>query len=203
MSDERVLIAELRTEDFGSAGSRRIVRAGRIPAVIYGKNAPKHISLDAHDFLQKLKYFSETTILTITIGKETHDVLLKAYQEDYVRGVIRHIDFFEITKGQTLRANVAIVLHGNAIGVRNGGVLELLLPAVEIEALPKDLPESLTLDVENLDLNESLRVADLPETAGVKILTDPEAAVAIVKAVKETAEAAETEEGEVAEASQE
>jgi ribosomal protein L25 (general stress protein Ctc) len=76
-SQKKQLSAQLRTEDFGSAGSRRVIRSGRIPAVIYGKSAPVHITLDAKEFGNKVRHFSETTLLTITAGKKEFDCLMK------------------------------------------------------------------------------------------------------------------------------
>ncbi|MEA4859229.1 MAG: 50S ribosomal protein L25, partial [Sphaerochaeta sp.] len=70
MSENKSLKAELRTEDFGSAGSRRLLRAKRIPAVIYGKNEPVHLSLDAREFTNKMRHFSETALLKVSVGKK-------------------------------------------------------------------------------------------------------------------------------------
>lgn len=188
---EKTLSAQLRTEDFGSAGSRRLLRAGRIPAVIYGKNAPVHITLDAKEFGLKLRHFSETSLLTISAGTKEFDCLMKDYQEDLMRGIIKHVDFFEVTRGQTLRTRVGILLEGTPIGVREGGVLEQVLHEVEIECLPKDLPEVLTVDVTGLGMNESLHLGAITIPAGVKVLVDADATVATVKSVKEEVVATE------------
>lgn len=184
---ERKLSAELRTEDFGSAGSRRLLRSGRIPAVVYGKNAPVHISLDAKEFGNKMKHFSETSLLTITAGKNEFDCLMKDFQEDLMRGVVKHVDFFEVTRGQTLRTRVGITLEGTPIGVREGGVMEQIIHEIEIECLPKDLPEVIVVDVTGLQLNETLQVGALAVPAGVKFLIENDATVATVKSIKEEA----------------
>ncbi|HZJ89008.1 MAG TPA: 50S ribosomal protein L25, partial [Sphaerochaeta sp.] len=169
MSDNRSLTANERTEDFGSAGARRLLRAGRIPAVIYGRKDVVHISLDAHEFTNKMRYFSETALLKISVGKKEREVLMKTYQEDLIRGEIKHVDFYEITRGQVLRAMVSITLDGNPIGVRDGGVLEQLLYEVEIECLPSDLPEVLSVDVSELGLNENLALGDVSIPKGVTV----------------------------------
>lgn len=192
-SQKKQLSAQLRTEDFGSAGSRRVIRSGRIPAVIYGKSAPVHITLDAKEFGNKVRHFSETTLLKITAGKKEFDCLMKDYQEDLLKGVFRHVDFFEVTRGQTLRTRVGIVLEGTPVGVREGGVMEQILHEIEIECLPKDLPEVLSADVTGLGLNESMQVSALVVPAGVKLLIDPESTVVTVKSIKEEVPAAETD----------
>lgn len=182
-----------RKEDFGSAGSRRVVASGRIPAVIYGKNEPKHITLDALEFQNKMRYFSESTLLEVKVGRKKHTVLMKAFQENILQGLILHVDFFEVTAGETLRTRVPIVLHGNPEGAKHGGVLEQVSFEVEVESLPKDLPQNISVDVSSLDLNESIQVENLEVPEGVKILTHADVTIASVKSVREEVEVDEEE----------
>ena len=193
------LTGTLRTEDFGSAGSRRVLAAGRIPAVIYGKGKmdPVHITLDAKDFQNKLRHFSESTLLTIKIGRKNHSVLMKDFQENVMLGKILHVDFFEVTKGEVLRTHVSIVLHGNPDGAKFGGVLEQVTHEIEVECLPKDLPEHIVVDVTKLGLNESIHVSSLEVPEGVKVLTNSETTIASVKGVKEVVAAPEAGETEI------
>lgn len=186
MSDKRNLSGERRTTDFGSAGARRVLRNKRIPAVIYGKKKnPIHLTLDAREFHNKVRFFSETALLKITLGKTKYECLMKDYQEDLIRGEIKHVDFYEVTRGQALRAKVNIHLVGSPIGTREGGVLEQVLYEVEIECLPSDLPDNIEADVAHLGLNEVLHLKDVVFPDKVKVLGDLESAVASVKAVRE------------------
>ena len=186
MSEKRNLSAEKRTTDFGSAGARRVLRNKRIPAVIYGKKKnPIHLTLDAREFHNKVRFFSETALLKITLGKTKYECLMKDYQEDLIRGEIKHVDFYEVTRGQALRAMVNIHLVGSPIGTREGGVLEQVLYEVEIECLPSDLPENIEADVAHLGLNEVLHLKDVVFPDKVKVLEDLESAVASVKTVRE------------------
>jgi len=194
--DNKQLTGIYRTEDFGSAGSRRLLRSGRIPAVIYGKNDPVHISLDSKEFTNRLKHFNESTLLTISLGMKKHSVLMKNFQENVMYSRIQHVDFFEVTSGETLRARVTLILHGNPAGARLGGVLEQVAHDIEIECLPKDLPESIVIDISKLGLNESIHVSEVPAPAGVKILTTKDTVVASVKSIKEVVAAPELEEAE-------
>jgi large subunit ribosomal protein L25 len=199
MSENKSLKAELRTEDFGSAGSRRLLRAKRIPAVIYGKNQPVHLSLDAREFTNKMRHFSETALLKISVGKKNYECLLKDYQEDLMKGEIKHVDFFEVTRGHVLRTLVSIVLKGNPVGTKEGGVLDQVIHEVEIECLPKDLPEALEANVSALKINQSIHLKDLVVPANVKILDDLSKTVASVKGVKAEVAAPVAEEAEAAE----
>lgn len=196
MSDiNRSLKAKPRTEDFGSAGARRLLRGGQIPAVIYGKKDPVHIALDAREFTNKMRHFSETALLKIAVGRKHYEVLLKDYQEDLMRGEIKHVDFYEVTRGQALRTLVSVVLKGSPIGTREGGVLDQVLHEIEIECLPKDLPDSIEADVSHLEINQALHLSDMKFPETIKVLEDMSRTVASVKGVKaEVVETAEEEE---------
>lgn len=183
--EEKQLSAQLRTEDFGSAGSRRVVRAGRIPAVIYGKNSPVHITLDAKEFNLKMRHFTETALLVIKVGDKEYECLMKDYQDNLLKGIVQHVDFYEVTRGQLLRTFVTITLEGNPAGCRDGGVLDQVMYEVEIESLPKDLPETLVCNVADMQLNTVKHLSDIKIPAGVKILDDLNKTIASVRTVKE------------------
>ncbi len=198
MTDKRNLSAERRTTDFGSAGARRLLRNKRIPAVIYGKKKnPIHITLDSREFHNKVRFFSETALLKIVVGKTKYECLMKTYQENLIRGEIKHVDFYEVTRGQVLRAMVNIHLIGSPVGTREGGVLEQILYEVEIECLPKDLPNAIEADVSHLGLNEVLHLSELVFPDKVKLVNDSDRTVAAVKAIRE--EIVEEEDEEEAE----
>ena len=194
MADEKVLSALRRTEDFGSAGSRRVVRSGRIPAVVYGKKGvePLFVTLDAKEFRMKRNEFTETTLITLKVSDgEERKVFVKDVQENLLKNCIQHVDFFEVTFGQLLRTKVRVELTGTPNGVRDGGVLEQVVHEVEIECFPRHLPESIVADISSLGLNEAFRVKDLVVADVIKLLDDPDMAIASVKMVKEDAPVAE------------
>jgi large subunit ribosomal protein L25 len=180
-----VFDATLRTSDFGSAGSRRLLRAGKIPAVIYGsKTKPMHIVIDAHKFALAIGSISESTLITLNVEGDEHEVLVKTFQEDIMTDIIHHVDFYEVVRGEKLRAFVSLSVEGNPIGCKKGGILDVVLHEVEVECLPKDLPADIKLDVSALDLNDHVSVKDLPVSDAVTILTDGDETVATVKSLK-------------------
>ncbi len=197
---DTTLNGEKRTEDFGSAGSRRLLAAGRIPAVIYGKNDPVHVSLEAREFQNKMRHFSESTLLTLKVGKKSYSVLMKDFQENVMTDSIVHVDLFEVTKGEVLRTHVPIHLEGNPAGAKFGGVLDQVTHELEVECLPKDLPESIVVDVTGLNLNESIHVEMITVPEGVKLIHAEGLTIASVKGVKEVVSAPEGEEAEGEEA---
>ncbi len=196
MAKDKVLSAKLRTEDFGSAGSRRVVRSGRIPAVIYGKKdvAPVYVTLDAKEFKMKKNTFTETTLITLKIdGGDEKNVFVKEVQENLLKNCIQHVDLFEVTFGQLLRTKIRVELEGTPTGVRDGGVLEQVTHEIEIECFPRNLPEKLVADVSNVGVNEAFRVSDLVVPETIKILESADVTICSVKMVKEDVEVASTE----------
>lgn len=196
MAKEKTLSAKLRTEDFGSAGSRRVVRSGRIPAVIYGKKdvAPVYVTLDAKEFKMKKNTFTETTLITLKLdGAEDKNVFVKEVQENLLKNCIQHVDLFEVTFGQLLRTKIRVELEGTPTGVRDGGVLEQVTHEIEIECFPRNLPEKLVADVSNVGINEAFRVSDLVVPETIKVLEDGDVTIASVKMVKEEVEAPSTD----------
>ena len=182
-----------RTEDFGSRGSRRLLRSGRIPCVVYGQKKPLSFSVNALEFNRLRGKVTKTSLIDLEIeGREEVECFLKAVQEDLITDRILHLDFYEIKRGKLLTTRVSIVLKGTPVGVREGGVLEQIERDVEIECLPRNLPDVIELDVSKLGANENMSVKDIPAIEGVKFLDDPETTVATVKFVRQDAPAAET-----------
>jgi large subunit ribosomal protein L25 len=193
------LNAEMRAEKKKSAAGR-LRRTGRIPAVVYGHVEPMAISIDEREFRSSFKRITENTIVELKLPAGSHEVLVKDYQRDNLTGEILHIDFYEFKKGVALRTRVPLRMTGNPVGVKEGGILEILLHDIEVECLPKDLPEEIALDIAELMLGHSIHVRELTLPEGVRALANPEQVVCIVAhraAEEEVAPAAEAVEGEV------
>lgn len=159
----------------GKTASRRLRREGKVPGILYGADKePTPISL-AHNLLeQNLQYegfFSH--ILNVKLNGETERAILRDLQRHPSKPLIQHIDLQRISAGEKLRVNVPLHLMGEeqAPAVKQrGGVVSHLQVEVEVSCLPEDLPEYLELDISNLDLNESLRLSDIPLPKGVEIV---------------------------------
>lgn len=167
--EHKTLVVEERKE-LTKGANGRLRRAGKIPAVVYGVNAPLNITVDARQFSREFKVISESQLITLQLGKKNVEVLLKDFQEDIITGNLTHIDFVEVNSNKAVKAHVAIHLKGNAVGVREGGLLEHNLHEVEIECLPKDLPSELLVDVSSLGVGASVHLRDVSAPKGVKIL---------------------------------
>ncbi len=203
MSQALTVVAEPR-EDFGKNAARRTRAAGRIPGVVYGGGGPViPISVDPVGIREILHSESgHNSIFTLEIrGKAPARAMIRDWQSEPVRGGLLHVDLVRIALDTKLKLQVAIHVTGEPKGVKvDGGIFEFMLREVEVECLPGDIPEAITVDVSPLALNQNLRVSELPIGPKVKVLTDPNRVVAHVVPLKaeeekpaETAEAAPAE----------
>ena len=192
---DRNLSAQVRTETKKGA-ARRLRRAGRIPAVMYGHREPLLLSIDAREFSRKFQQISESTIIHLGTGEATYDVLVKDFQANHIVERLEHIDFFEIERDKALRARVLLHYVGNPVGVREGGLQELLVHEIEVECLPRHLPERIDVDIENLGVGQSLHVADIVVPEGVRVTAPPEQVVALIAHKVEEVDEADEELGD-------
>jgi large subunit ribosomal protein L25 len=159
--------------------------------VVYGRSGKAlSIDLDALEFVNNAKGISESTIVTITIDGLDRQAFVKDTQRSIIDGKIQHVDFYEVEAGVSLRARVSVHVHGNPLGVREGGVLESPLHEIEVECLPRDLPERIDVDVSELRANQSIHIRDLVLGEGVRVLSNPDQVVALVKFARAEAETA-------------
>jgi large subunit ribosomal protein L25 len=178
-----VIEAQLRTPG-GKNANRRLRKAGKIPAVIYGPGKqPVVVSVDPHDV--KTILHSETgrnTIFGINVdGSAQGNAMVKGYQLDPVHGNLIHTDFLEIAMDRLLILTVNVEVVGEPEGVKlDGGIMDIVTRTIEVECLPSDIPESIKVDVSKLKINDYLRVKNLETDAKVKILSDPEIVVVTI-----------------------
>jgi len=186
----KVVLQAKNRQKFGSAESRRIRKAGRIPAVIYGRSGKSiSIDLDSGEFSRGTKGISESTIVKVEVDNKPYEAFVKDIHRNIIDGNILHIDFYEVESGVALRAKVSLIFSGNPVGVREGGMLETPVHEIEIECLPKDLPERIDIDISNLKANQSMHVRDIPLAQGVRLLSNPDQTIALVKFAKAEAAA--------------
>ncbi len=188
--------AEAR-ETFGKNAARRLRHSGRIPAVVYGGGGPcVSLTVDPKAIVRILhSEAGHNAIFMLQMpDKAPARVMLRDWQWEPLRGDLMHVDMVRIARDAKLKLRVPIRITGESQGVKiQGGVLEFILREVEVECLPDDIPEHITVDVTELMIGRQLRVADLPVSASVKVLAEPTRVVAHVIAPKaEAAPAAET-----------
>jgi large subunit ribosomal protein L25 len=192
-------------EAFGKNASYRIRQSGRIPAILYGEGRPNvALVLDKKDVIKILKSESGlNTLFKIVLEGTERDVMIKDVQIDPLSDQLIHADLIQIDMNKAVRVEVPIELLGEAVGVKTeGGFVDFMTRELLVECLPAMIPEHLTVDVSELHLHQSIKVADVVLPEGIKLITDPGAVVALVQVpheekveaapvVEEGAEAAE------------
>ena len=203
--EEIVLQAEKR-EVVGKQ-VKALRRAGKLPAVIYGPHiSSQAIMLDFREANRVLPSLTSSQLIVIDLEGEKHTTLIKEKQRHPVRGTIQHVDFRAVSMTEKLRANVVIELVGESPAVKEyNGVVVTGQEALEVECLPKDLPERIIVDISILaKIGDSIHVSDVKAPENVQILTNPTEMVVLVTApaaeeVVEVVEEAAAEEPEVIE----
>jgi large subunit ribosomal protein L25 len=195
------LRASARTE-FGNGPTRRLRREGRTPGVVYQKGSESiSLAFDARALRRTLSGSGRTSVIDVAIdGTTPRPAVLRDWQLDPVRDDLLHVDFQEVDLTVAIQMSVPVHLTGTAVGVREGGVLDQVLMEVVVSALPDRIPDSIDLDVSELEVGSSVAVADLVAPEGVEITEDAEHVVASVtlpsQEPAEEEEAVEAVEGE-------
>jgi large subunit ribosomal protein L25 len=205
MAGERVKL-EVQTRDArGSAEVRRMRKQGLIPGVIYGGgNDPAAICVAERTLRRALTGSGGLhAILDVVVQGDgnggARPAILKDYQQDVITGRVTHIDLHQVRLDRPIQASVVVQLIGEPAGVKEGGVLSQVSREITVEALPMEIPEHIDLDVSEMLVGDTLRLADVRPIEGVTFLDDPEETVlASVSAptVFEEPELEEPEEGE-------
>ncbi len=181
---EHILQAETRNE-VGKGIARRLRRAGKIPAVFYGRGRDSRaIAVDPRA-LERVLHSSGSgmnTLIDLSMSGDESVVLVKDLQRDPVRGSYLHADFYEVDLNKTVEVMVPIHFTGRAVGVEYGGIVDHPLRELEITCLPRAIPDSVEIDITELQIGDSLHVRDLTVPDGVTIMTDLDLAVANVMA---------------------
>ena len=187
--------AKLR-EGRGKNDARRARREGMVPITVYGGGVETLTAVaQARDLAAILRSESgRNTIFTIEVeGAGTSEVMFHDRQIDPIKGRLIHADLTRLVKGQKIEVTVPLHLTGEPIGVKERqGVLEQIIREIEIKCEPREIPDVLEVDVSNLDVHDVLHVSDIPVSAAIEILTDPEQVIATVGIVKEEELAATT-----------
>jgi large subunit ribosomal protein L25 len=186
MAEQAKLTAQKRIL-VGRNAIKKIKASGMVPGVIYGSGQePVNLQISGRELLNLLSRASGENILVeleIVDGSEKQNALamIQEIQHHPLQREIVHVDFHAVSANETVSAEVPIETAGEAIGVKvSGGLLEHILRYLEVECLPRDLPQVIEVDVTNLDIGQSIHVRELNLPAGVEAMTDGEQTVVAV-----------------------
>ena len=169
----------------------RLRSSGSIPAVFYGpKEDSTPISLDYIQFNKILSENGESSVISLTGDVGDHDVLVHDISRDPVSGRISHVDFYVMEKGKKVKVNVPVEFVGVSAAVKEmGAILVKVMHEVEVEAMPKDLPHNLEVDISKIiNLDSHVTAGDIKLPSGVTLVTETEEIVALAKMPKEEEE---------------
>ncbi|MBT2901133.1 MULTISPECIES: 50S ribosomal protein L25/general stress protein Ctc [unclassified Streptomyces] len=187
------LATEVRTE-FGKGAARRVRRANRVPAVVYGHGAePVHVTLPGHELQLALRTANVLIGLEID-GKDTL-VIPKAVQRNPLRSTIEHVDLLTVKRGE--KVNVEIAVHAEGDLAPGANLLEFVLNTLLVEAEATHIPESVTVSVAGLDAGDSIQAKDIKLPKG-SVLAGDEDAIVIQVVAAQAEEPAADEAGETA-----
>ena len=194
MAHELALSANKRT-NIGKTPSKQLRKDGIIPAILYAKDkTPVMVEVNHKEWFMTFRDQSTDGVivnLDIKDGDKAEQCacLIKEVQIDRISGKCIHIDFLALDLSKPIRTEVHVETVGEAAGVlKNGGILEHIKRTVEIECLPRDLPEVIEVDISALGIDDSICVGDLKLGEGIKVLSDPEAMLVCIVAPKEEKE---------------
>jgi large subunit ribosomal protein L25 len=167
------IAAEPRSE-FGKGPSRRVRRAGRVPAVLYGHGTdPRHVSLPGHDVLLALRT-ANVLIRLEGLPGGSQLALPKAIQRDAIKGTVEHVDLIMVRRGEKVTVDVPVTVTGE---VAPDGLLDQQLVQISVEAEATNIPPGIEVDIEGMEVGASVHAGDLRLPAGVSLAVEPDVLV--------------------------
>ena len=198
-----IVVKTEKRQALGSNASRRLRAQGFVPAVLYGESMETTpLVLNKKDIVQILRLETgENTIFKVAVGPDAYDAMIKVTQVDPATDELLHVDLIRISMDKPIRVTIPVVHRGEPFGVKTeGGFIDFVTREVEVECLPRDIPESLTIDISELHIHQSFKVEGMAVPAGVKVITEPGTVLVLVSLPHKEEEVfpGEKPEGEVA-----
>jgi large subunit ribosomal protein L25 len=191
VADNVDLQAEERNER-GKNAARRLRASGMTPAVLYGEGneagGSTALAVPTRIVDYTLHHFGDNALYNIAIDGDTSTARVVDAQRDPVSGLLVHVDFAPVNMQEIIEVTVPLHVTGDAPGVEEGGVLQQVAYEIQVESLPGDIPQEITLDVSSLGMNENLTLGDLTLPEGVTLLSEPEEVAVTVTAPTEISE---------------
>ncbi|SFD73063.1 LSU ribosomal protein L25P [Lentibacillus persicus] len=192
-----VTLKAAKREDLTKSATKQIRLNGEVPSVVYGKEEdPKAISVNSIELVKTVRDEGRNAIISLDIdGEKPVDVMLHEYQIEPMKDELIHADFYVVNLKQEMDVTVALNLDGEPVGVKDGGVLQQPLYELQVRAKPADIPEVISVDVNELQIGDTITVSDLPKADLYEITEDDDTTVATV-VPPDTVEDLESEESD-------
>jgi large subunit ribosomal protein L25 len=176
---------------------KKMRKIGNIPAVVYGaKVESKPVFVSSADLTKTIRAVGRNGVISLDVGGTKQDVILSEYQEDAIKKEIIHVDFLAVDKSSKITVDVRLALVGEALGVKDGGMLQQPMHQLSVTTTPDAIPPQIEVDVSNLQVGDTLYVRDIP-TMGMTINHEESEVVASIlpPKVEEEINAGEQQEG--------
>ena len=196
-----IVVKSEKRQGLGSNAARRLRAQGFVPAVLYGESlGATSLPRSKKDIVQILRLESgENTIFKVAVEGDAYDAMIKELQVDPASDELLHVDLIRISMDKPIRVTIPVVHRGEPIGVKTeGGFIDFVTREVEVECLPRDIPESLGIDISELHVNQSFKIESMAVPAGGRIISEPATVLVLVSLPhKEEEFPGEKPEGEV------
>ena len=191
---KKVSLSGSSRESVGKKDTKTLIRAGRVPCVVYGGEKQIHFSVIRLD-LRKIVFTSDVFEIELDIDGEKRQVVIKELQFHPVSDAIVHVDFLEISEDKILKLKLPVHVTGSAIGVKNGGRLMVPFRKLTLKGFPSAFPDDVEIDITKLTIGGKIRVGEI-KLKGVKILEPKDSVVVLIKTARDIIEDEVEEEGE-------
>ena len=160
---------------------KQLRKSGKVPAVVYGYGTKNvSVKVDEVEFIKVIREVGRNGVIELGVGSKTIKVMVADYQFDPLKNQITHIDFLAINMSEERTVEVQVQLVGEAVGAKEGGVVEQPLFNLEVTATPENIPETIEVDISELQVNDSLAVSDIKISGDFTIENDPEDSIVTV-----------------------
>jgi large subunit ribosomal protein L25 len=159
------MLAAKERKEFQNSALTQLRNQGNIPSVVYGKNEEsKSIVVKNADLIKTINEVGRNGIISLDVNGNSHDVILADYQYDAIKREILHADFLYINMSTEVHAQVRVALTGTSKGVEDGGVLQQSLHELNITAKPREIPETIEVDISNIRVNQTIKIGGIKKT---------------------------------------
>src|SRR5699024_93491 len=177
-------------ENLSSGATKQIREEGFIPAVVYGKEKESTtVAVESIELLKTLRDEGRNAIISLDIeGGKPVDVMFYDHQTHPVKGDVTHVDFYIVDMAEEMDVEVTVRLEGEAAGAKEGGVLQQPVFELVVRAKPRNIPEEIVVDISELEIGDTLTIADLPTSEDYEFVDEEDTAVVTVTAPEEEVE---------------
>lgn len=190
--EEAIKLAAEKRQNTGTKTSVGLRSSGKLPLVLYGHGqSTESLAVDMHDFVEAVHHGHR--IMELEIDGKGEQTMIKELQYDHLGRDIIHADMIRVNLSERVEVSVPVILKGQAKGAEQGGILDEHADGIEVECRVSDIPESLELRIDELDIGDSLYARDVKLPSGIKLVSDEDVLIVTCRVVTAEVEAEEEE----------